>query len=862
MAAPVPLSDYETMFAYASSSTPDLSPEMREKGQCMMIEMEKTPEVIDFCLSQFNALQQPTSFSVVFKCIEYRLTYCFDETPPEKWVEVRNLIFGPALAKAAALSEETQNDLAKVQSAFVMKAYPQIVGDVFNAVFQMEDMATLRFLQAFCKRLIIPRPGDIEQFVLVKRSMAEQQIVPAILQKLKGGVIAQKVIAFTAFSHLVRWFPDISWVSDGEFMTAMMQGFTNVEVAGGAFEVFCALMTKDIPSEQKVEIVAKLGILQRLADASALPPEAKPLLVKAANCVERMGCVLLKTPAIKSIHELATRFYMNPDRDVAECVSTYMYLFTLENPELGPAMFEMVMKRTQLEFERDPLNAVGFFLMDNVRILSGLATVSKQAAVVELLEQEVAKVNIEANPAHASAVLFFVTECLRAKYAFPNFPAIFRTFMDPVFSAKPPIPENSWYVVFGFLRVIVFLKPDDSRFRNITQFTKEFMDGMMKFALSPEVSPPMRQKFVTLLLMYARCWHQKLRVTKEIVMNFLGMGCKEMNGVAGALVNGTNAAMRGEIMAEALSGFGALLANPTKENILLVFSFLLEIRDLDPASGQVLGQFLASLMPICATDAELLAMLMRAAVLVKPHGFQMFTELIPKMTSYTSLEKAAETSMLWLHWARSRPSEPASQTILGSDWVSVAKLLFDGLVATYQTSPLLTDQQKTSNALKQCCIAFCEMLPLLPPPLLSDIIAFIKRLITRSYMSVFMLESVLPFISTLVDHHAALAAEQFTETTLLFLFNPDFNPLKKRGRLIDLLIQFHARLSKQRSVYLAFSELLSKTFKRFGADDDFVSRYFKALEGDYRAANLQCQLLLMELTTRKNGLAELIFEPQ
>ena len=65
-----------------------------------------------------------------------------------------------------------------------------------NAVFQMEDMATLRFLQAFCKRLIIPRPGDIEQFVLVKRSMAEQQIVPAILQKLKGGVIAQKVIAF------------------------------------------------------------------------------------------------------------------------------------------------------------------------------------------------------------------------------------------------------------------------------------------------------------------------------------------------------------------------------------------------------------------------------------------------------------------------------------------------------------------------------------------------------------------------------------------------------------------------------------------------------------------------------------------
>ena len=54
---------------------------------------------------------------------------------------------------------------------------------------------------------------------------------------------------------------------------------------------------------------------------------------------------------------------MNPDRDVAECVSTYMYLFTLENPELGPAIFEMVMERTQIEFERDPLNAVGFFLM-------------------------------------------------------------------------------------------------------------------------------------------------------------------------------------------------------------------------------------------------------------------------------------------------------------------------------------------------------------------------------------------------------------------------------------------------------------------------------------------------------------------
>lgn len=856
------VADYEAMFAYATVSNPEIPPEMKDKGQNFLIQMENSPDVINFCLSQFNAFHEVSSFSVTFKCIEYRLTYCFEETPPEAWLEVRNLIFGSAVAKVTPLSNDVQDDLARVQAAFVMKVYPQLIGDIFTTALQMNDLPLLRFLRAFCKKMIIPRPNEVQQFYLIKQSITEHQIVPIILDKFKSGIIAKNLIAFTGFAHLIKWLPDLSWTGDNELMTGIMEGLSQLDTALGVFQVFASLTTRAMPLEQKADMCLKLGILQHLMNASEAPPTAKDFLMNAADVIELLGIEMMSTPLIKDIHEVAVRFYMYPDRDVSDCVSAYMYMFAIQNPELMPNIFQMVLQRTQAEFERDPLNAVGFFLMNNMRILSGLAMVNKLSALIEMIEQEAASVNIESNPAHASAVLFFVSECLKAKYGFPNFPAIFQKFMV-VFSVQPPIQDNAWYVVFGFLRLIVFLTPDDSRFKNINQFTKEFLESITRFALSSEVSPVMKSKFMTLLLMYSRFWHSKTVVTKEMVLEYLNDGCKEIFGVAGALINGVGLRVRGEILTAVMNGFGSLLASPTKDNIILAFSCLLEIREIPQASVPLVGQFLQGITPLCVADDELLGMLLKSTVLVKPDGFGMFMELVNRVSACVSLEKAAETGRLWLKWAKSASDTPAAQQILSPDWaVGFAQLVFRGLTQIYQTAPLLTDQQKASHAILQCHLVFCEVLPLLPDELLAEIVNFAKTLIMRSYMSVFILESVLPFVSALAGCKPAIAAEQFTELTMVFLFNPDFNPLKNRSRLIDLIVQFHAKMSKQRSAYMTFAQMLSKVFSTFGADEDFVSRYFKVLEGDYRVASFQCNLLLMELVTKRNGLPELVFTTQ
>jgi hypothetical protein len=852
------MAELESLLAAANDSSDAVTPEMRAKGIQLAQQLESSAEGLIWCLDAFSALELPGAKTFVFDCVRYRLREHFEEIAPEQIEQIRELLFVDALESYDDYQLATASVLAAAQAEFASTYYPDPFPGLFpESIMTMAEMPVMRFLAAFCSALVIPPPLRVDSLRQVKGALREQGLHPPILAAIRGGMEKGIPQAFAALTGYARW-GDNSWFDDGEVIQVLYAGLERPETAPSALEVITACLDRLYPIELKLAYLETFDIGNVLVQFSQFSPEFGGLHLAAATLMQTAGIAALSVPIAETLFQLAVAFLMNPDSDVAYRVTSFLYLFCLEHPEAAEPAVEAVIHRLAMFYSQSPYPGTGSF----PRMLTCVALAAAAGAMevaVGVIERHAAEVNIAAEPGHASAVLCIVSDFLIQGYAFPSLEAIMGIYSG-ILEVEPPIPEHSFYLVYGFLKLpLMFRDPDDRC--DLSEQLGTFLMAIAKFAtcVSPDFPPPWRVTFSELLVQFIARKMRFIAVHPDIINTFLGIGPPDLFTVGGLLMG---------VVPEQAAALNSLLGTfaemaGSKPGLVQVLNFLSAVShtDLDHSADMVIA-FIGSVTPNCVNDDQLLAHAITALARCALPGFGPFQTLASgQIPGPHTVMAIAEAAMDYCTFANKHRDEPVVQPLLDLGWVvELISALFQPFAAnieTFRTAPATFEGLQTVAfpLIQKCFGLFARAIPALTDAMLDEIDGIAHDLLDRHFALPRVWEGVLNYCIEMVTRKIERAIRAFTAISLNFLFAPAFDPCKQDwGRVIGKVLQFHAKIVSGKRLYNEFAGILTERLQDFGVDPDLSERYVALLEQDTRASTSQAPRMFTDFVIAKNRL--------